>query len=52
MAPLPWMRAAGTARGDGLLRCLRAMLHPDTPDAEDRWGRPVGLTAPRVVASS
>ncbi|MFF2518465.1 HEAT repeat domain-containing protein [Streptomyces sp. NPDC058086] len=35
MAPLPWMRAAENTNSNGLHRCLRAMLHPDTPDAED-----------------
>ncbi|MFJ9796564.1 hypothetical protein [Streptomyces sp. NPDC101145] len=36
MAPLPWMRAVGTARVSGLHRCLRAMLHPGMADFEDR----------------
>jgi hypothetical protein len=36
MAPLPWMRAAENTNGNGLHRCLRTMLHPGTPDAEDR----------------
>ncbi|GHB02923.1 hypothetical protein GCM10010330_66380 [Streptomyces tendae] len=40
MAPLPWMRAAEHAAGNGLQRCLRTMLHPDTPDAEDRRDDP------------
>ncbi|MER7170055.1 HEAT repeat domain-containing protein [Streptomyces mesophilus] len=35
MAPLPWMRAAECADGDGLPRCMRAMLHPDAPDTGD-----------------
>lgn len=34
MAPLPWMRAAASAPTDGLHRCLQAMLHPDTLDAD------------------
>ncbi|WP_237536363.1 hypothetical protein [Streptomyces sp. SID5785] len=40
MAPLPWMRAAEHIAGDGLPRCLRAMLHPDAPEtthACDPW---------------
>ncbi|QXE39075.1 hypothetical protein KQY30_12200 [Streptomyces sp. GMY02] len=40
MAPLPWMRAVETARGSGLHRCLRTMLHPGMPDVEncdDPW---------------
>ncbi|MFC5665589.1 hypothetical protein ACFP3U_21745 [Kitasatospora misakiensis] len=41
MAPLPWMRAVENGRSSGLHRCLRAMLHPDTPDTEvgcdDPW---------------
>lgn len=40
MAPLPWMRAVETARGSGLHRCLRTMLHPgmaDVEDCDDPW---------------
>ncbi|MFF2548379.1 hypothetical protein ACFVUY_38285 [Kitasatospora sp. NPDC058063] len=40
MAPLPWMQAVETARGSGLHRCLRAMLHPgmaETEDCDDPW---------------
>ncbi|MFJ3661618.1 HEAT repeat domain-containing protein [Streptomyces sp. NPDC090119] len=33
-APLPWMRAVASIGGDGLTRCLRTMLHPDTADTE------------------
>ncbi|MGW0885460.1 hypothetical protein [Streptomyces sp. NPDC002671] len=40
MAPLPWMRAAENTNSNGLHRCLSAMLHPDTPYAEDRWDAP------------
>ncbi|MFE4993430.1 hypothetical protein ACFRH4_19210 [Streptomyces mirabilis] len=40
MAPLPWMRAAENSNSNGLHRCLYTMLHPDTPDAEDRWDDP------------
>lgn len=40
MAPLPWMRAAEDTNSTGLHRCLCTMLHPDTPDAEDRWDDP------------
>ncbi|MFD8508005.1 hypothetical protein ACFV2L_35560 [Streptomyces sp. NPDC059687] len=34
-APLPWMRAVENANSNGLTRCLRTMMHPYTPDAED-----------------
>jgi hypothetical protein len=35
LASLPWLRAVERVDGDGLHRCLRAMLHPDEPDTGD-----------------
>jgi hypothetical protein len=40
MAPLPWMRAVDYGGDTGLHRCVRMLLHTDTPEPVSAWGAP------------